>query len=60
MSVRTEKIDAANPDSRILRQAAKLILKGEVLVCPTDTGYAFSANALDTGAVAKVFKSGFV
>jgi len=26
-----------------------------VLVCPTDTGYAFSANALDTRAVARVF-----
>jgi L-threonylcarbamoyladenylate synthase len=26
-----------------------------VLVCPTDTGYAFSANALDIRAVARVF-----
>ena len=55
VTIRIEKIDAASPDSRILRQAAKLIKKGEVLVCPTDTGYAFSANALDTRAVARVF-----
>ena len=55
MTVRIEKIDAVNPDSLILRQAAKLIAKGEVLVCPTDTGYAFSVNALDSKAVAKVF-----
>lgn len=55
MNVRIEKIDAASPDDRILRQAAKLIAKGEVVVCPTDTGYAFSANALDTRAVARVF-----
>ena len=55
MTVRIKKIDAASPDSRILRQAARLITQGEVLVCPTDTGYAFSANALDTGAVVRVF-----
>jgi L-threonylcarbamoyladenylate synthase len=56
MTVRIEKIDAASTDDRILKQAAGLIAKGEVLVCPTDTGYAFSANALNTRAVAKVFK----
>lgn len=55
VNVRIEKIDAARPESRLIRQAAKLIKKGEVLVCPTDTGYAFSANALDTKAVARVF-----
>ena len=55
MTIRIERLDAAHPDSQILRQAARLILKGEVLVCPTDTGYAFSANALDSKAVAKVF-----
>ncbi len=55
MTVRIEKVDATNPDSLILGQAAKLIAKGEVLVCPTDTGYAFSVNALDSKAVAKVF-----
>lgn len=55
MDVRIAKIDAHNPDAGILEQAARLIKKGEVLVCPTDTGYAFSADALDTGAVARVF-----
>ncbi|OGO21402.1 MAG: threonylcarbamoyl-AMP synthase [Chloroflexi bacterium RBG_16_50_9] len=55
MSIGIKKIDATSPDSRILRQAARLIARGEVLVCPTDTGYAFSANALDTGAVVRVF-----
>ena len=55
VTIRIEKIDAARPDSRILRQAAALIKKGEVVVCPTDTGYAFSANALDTKVVARVF-----
>ncbi len=55
MTVRIETIDAYNPDFRILEQAARLITKGEVLVCPTDTGYAFSANGLDPKAVARVF-----
>ncbi len=55
MTVRIEKIDAASPDPKVLEQAARLIARGEVVVCPTDTGYAFSANALDTRAVAKVF-----
>jgi len=50
-----EKIDAVNPDKGILEHAARLINKGEVVVCPTDTGYAFSANAMDTRAIAKVF-----
>jgi L-threonylcarbamoyladenylate synthase len=55
VKTRIEKIDAVNPDDRILKQAARLIIKGEVLVCPTDTGYAFSASALDTRAIASVF-----
>jgi len=55
MMAKIEKIDAANPDKEILEQAGRLINKGEVVVCPTDTGYAFSANALDTKAIAKVF-----
>jgi len=50
------KIDPAAPDEEVLRQAARMIKKKEVLVCPTDTGYAFTANALDTRAVARVFQ----
>ena len=55
MKTKIEKIDAANPDTAILERAVKLINKGEVVVCPTDTGYAFSANALDTRAITRVF-----
>ncbi len=55
MKTKTEKVDASSPDEKILKQAANLIIKGEVIVCPTDTGYAFSADALNTRAVAKVF-----
>ena len=55
MSAMIEKVDPVNPDAKLLGRAARLIARGEVLVCPTDTGYAFSANALDTRAVAQVF-----
>jgi L-threonylcarbamoyladenylate synthase len=55
MKTKFETIDAASPDEKILEHAASLIKRGEVVVCPTDTGYAFSANALDTRAVTKVF-----
>ncbi len=49
-------IKADNPSSGILQKAARLIVKGKVIVCPTDTGYAFAANALDIRAVARVFE----
>jgi len=55
MAVRIEKINADNPASRKLEKAAQLIARGKVIVCPTDTGYAFAANALNLEAVAKVF-----
>ncbi len=51
----TRTINANNPDIKVLEEAASLILKGELLVCPTDTGYAFAANALDTIAIGKIF-----
>jgi len=50
-----EVIDANKPSPRILNRAAHLITKGKVIVCPTDTGYALAANALDARAVLKVF-----
>src|SRR4030042_1907422 len=55
MKTKIEKIDAANPDTRVLERAVNFLNKGEVVVCPTDTGYAFSANALDTRAITRVF-----
>jgi L-threonylcarbamoyladenylate synthase len=53
--VKIEKVDAANPDAKIIERAVKLLNRGEVIVCPTDTGYAFAVNALDSRAVARVF-----
>ncbi len=56
VKTKIEKVDAANPDARVVERAARLIERGEVIVCPTDTGYAFSADALNARAVARVFQ----
>jgi L-threonylcarbamoyladenylate synthase len=56
MGVKIEKVAAAAPDPKIIERAARLIGRGEVIVCPTDTGYALAANALDVRAVARVFQ----
>lgn len=50
------RIDAANPDNAILERAAGEIKRGRIIVCPTDTGYAFAASAVDTRAIAMVFQ----
>lgn len=55
MTAEVRVIDGDSPAIGVLEEAASLILKGEVLVCPTDTGYAFAANALDVAAIQKVF-----
>ena len=55
MVAKIKAINADRPSQRVLRRAARLIAKGEVIVCPTDTGYAFAANALDPKAVVRVF-----
>lgn len=55
MAVEIEEIKAGKPSVRVLRKAVRLIRKGAVIVCPTDSGYALAANALDTRAVVKVF-----
>lgn len=56
MAVKKRKIDADNPAPEILRQAAEAISQGRVIVCPTDTGYALTANAIDPKAVLRVFR----
>jgi L-threonylcarbamoyladenylate synthase len=47
-------IAAGNPDPAILRLAADVVLRGEVIVYPTETVYGLGARALDAGAVAAV------
>ncbi|HEY51482.1 MAG TPA: threonylcarbamoyl-AMP synthase [Dehalococcoidia bacterium] len=55
MRVEVKKVNPGKPSVQLLRRAARLIRKGAVIVCPTDTGYALAANALDAKAIVKVF-----
>ncbi len=56
MKAKIARIDAASPDAAVLERAAALIMQGRVVVCPTDTGYALAANALDGRAITKIFQ----
>ena len=38
MTIEIKSIDGNEPSPRILEKAASHILKGRVVVCPTDTG----------------------
>jgi len=38
-----------------IAQAAQALVRGEIVAFPTETVYGLGANALDAGAVAKVF-----
>ena len=55
MKAKIENLDAERPDVAVLQHAADLLKKGSVIVCPTDTGYAFAANALSVRAIGGVF-----
>ena len=55
MKDKIKKINAFQPDAAVIQRAAALINKGEVVVCPTDTGYAFCVNALNTRAIPRLF-----
>lgn len=46
-------IKASSPD--VLREAAGLLKNGHLVVLPTETVYGLGANALDGGAVARIF-----
>lgn len=46
----SERFDAA------VRRAAELLRSGEVVALPTETVYGLAANALNPGAVAKIFR----
>lgn len=43
-----------NPQPRLLRQACEFIRKGEVIVYPTDSGYAIGCQMEDKGALEQI------
>ncbi len=44
-----------DPNPETIRQAASLLVAGELVAFPTETVYGLGANALDADAVAKIF-----
>lgn len=50
-----EKMKTRIGDIKLVKEAAKLIQKGEVVAFPTETVYGLGADALNANAVAKIF-----
>jgi len=48
-------VDPERPDPAIVRRAAEVLRRGGLVAFPTETVYGLGANALDAGAVAKIF-----
>lgn len=57
METRLVRVNDINKCSDAIKQAAKLIRKGETVAFPTETVYGLGANALDPEAVEKIFKA---
>ena len=56
--VKTEiiRVNARKPNYAMIRKAANLIRKGEVIAFPTETVYGLGGNALDPSSVSKIYK----
>ncbi len=55
MSAEVLRINAANPDPRIVRYAAGWLNRGSVVAIPTDTLYALAADPVNLSAVEEIF-----
>src|SRR5919199_1388466 len=53
----TVRVDPHSPDVGVIRRAADLLRAGELVAFPTETVYGLGANALDEGAVRKIFEA---
>ncbi len=54
---RVLRVDPENPDAETLKEAAKVIRSGGVVVFPTETVYGIGANAFDENACKKIFEA---
>ena len=55
MSAEVLKLNAANPDPRIIRYAAGWLNRGSVIAIPTDTLYALAADPVNLAAIDQIF-----
>jgi tRNA threonylcarbamoyl adenosine modification protein (Sua5/YciO/YrdC/YwlC family) len=56
LSAEVLKLNAANPDPRIVRYAAGWLNRGAVVAVPTDTLYALAADPVNLSAVEEIFR----
>jgi len=56
LSAEVLKLNAANPDPRIIRYAAGWLNRGSVIAIPTDTLYALAADPVNLSAVDQIFR----
>jgi len=52
----TLEITANNPNERLLQMAADSLLKGDIIICPTDTVYAFVCCLSNKNGIEKLCK----
>jgi len=50
------KVDPSSPPEESIRQAAKVLIAGGLVIIPTETVYGIAANALDKKALEKLYK----
>jgi L-threonylcarbamoyladenylate synthase len=50
------RVNAKKPNYAIIRKAANMIRKGDVIAFPTETVYGLGANALNPPSVSKIYK----
>lgn len=50
------EVSPTNPDDRVLQKAAKLLLDGDIIVCPTDTFYAFVCAISNKSGIESICK----
>ncbi len=56
ISTKIVKLDPINPNMSYLKQAADILLKGGLVIIPTETVYGIAANALNPKAIEKLYK----
>lgn len=57
MNTKIEMVDEKNLNEDTIEEAAKIIREGGLVAFPTETVYGLGANALDLGAVKKIFQA---
>lgn len=54
--MRTLKVTIQNPDLNSIQKAVDVLKNGDLVVYPTDTAYGIGANALNEGAIRKLYE----